>query len=215
LTEYGLFVVPGFLPAARCVSLREELAHAPRSPTEVYQGGALCVDETQRRTRRAKASAPTEANVGRRLGGLASALSEHFGVPLAGCEPPQFLVYRQGDRFRPHQDAPPGVPAPVGVAGRQVSVVLFLNGRRGPDGAGEYEGGELVFYNLAPRPNWQTARTPLAGRAGLLVAFPSGVFHEVAPVNRGVRYTVVTWFLSPRPEEGPRHGQENDLLRAQ
>jgi predicted 2-oxoglutarate/Fe(II)-dependent dioxygenase YbiX len=36
---------------------------------------------------------------------------------------------------------------------------------------------------------------PLAGEAGLLIAFPSHLVHSVSPVTAGERYTLVTWFF--------------------
>jgi predicted 2-oxoglutarate/Fe(II)-dependent dioxygenase YbiX len=35
---------------------------------------------------------------------------------------------------------------------------------------------------------------PVTGEAGSLIAFPSDMVHEVTPVSRGERYTVVSWF---------------------
>ena len=107
-------------------------------------------------------------------------------------QPPQFLLYREGDFF-----APPGrqhrSDAPGFVRQRSVSAVVFLNGRREPT---NYSGGSLTFYGLMDDGvGGESVGLPLAGETGLLVAFPSDLVHAVSPVTAGERYTVVTWFL--------------------
>lgn len=54
----------------------------------------------------------------------------------------------------------------------------------------DYEGGELVFVG---RNNPNVKLT-----AGQAIVFPSAVVHEVKPVTRGVRNSLVMWFKGPR-----------------
>ena len=51
----------------------------------------------------------------------------------------------------------------------------------------EYEGGELVFH---------LEREPLIlpRDQGKMIVFPSYVLHEVKPVTKGTRYSLVAWF---------------------
>ena len=52
-----------------------------------------------------------------------------------------------------------------------------------------------MLYDLLGQPGLKGAGFPLRGQTGLLIAFPSGLPHEVRPVTRGERLTVVTWFV--------------------
>ena len=54
----------------------------------------------------------------------------------------------------------------------------------------QYDGGELVF---AGRNNASVKLT-----AGQVVVFPSIVVHEVKPVTKGIRNSLVTWYKGPR-----------------
>jgi len=52
-----------------------------------------------------------------------------------------------------------------------------------------------VFYNLLKSEKAARVGFSLSGQPSLLVAFDSMVPHEVKPVTRGDRVTIVTWFL--------------------
>ena len=54
----------------------------------------------------------------------------------------------------------------------------------------EYEGGELKLYN---------GHEPITIKRekGLIVFFPSYTLHEVTPVTKGERYTLVGWVHGP------------------
>jgi predicted 2-oxoglutarate/Fe(II)-dependent dioxygenase YbiX len=76
-----------------------------------------------------------------------------------------------------------------------VSVVVFLNAQATHPVEETFEGGALAFYGLMKAPGMEHAGIPLEPEAGLLVAFRSDVMHEVSPVTRGERYTLVSWFV--------------------
>ena len=58
-----------------------------------------------------------------------------------------------------------------------------------------YEGGELLFRFLDGDSNLkEVAVNP---KKGDLVIFPSYIDHKVAPVTKGLRYSVVAWFGGP------------------
>jgi predicted 2-oxoglutarate/Fe(II)-dependent dioxygenase YbiX len=73
-------------------------------------------------------------------------------------------------------------------------VVVFLNRQTEQPESDSFCGGSLVLYGLVGEPDWQDYGFPLTGEAGLLVAFPSSVIHEVEAVTAGERYTIATWF---------------------
>ena len=63
---------------------------------------------------------------------------------------------------------------------RKLSMTALLND--------EFEGGEFEFYN-----------TPkLEMNKGDIILFPSFEFHRVKPVTKGVRHSLVTWFVGPK-----------------
>ncbi len=93
-----------------------------------------------------------------------------------------YARYQVGMAYGFHVDDPVMGP----MAGRyrsDVSTTVFLND------AADYEGGELVI------------RTPfgeqvIRGDAGDAVIYPSGSWHQVTAVTKGVRWVAVTWAQS-------------------
>jgi len=83
------------------------------------------------------------------------------------------LRYKEGGFFKTHIDEGPKY-------NRTVSCSLILND--------DYEGGEFAFFDR------EIKLTPKKGDA---LMFPSNYIypHEVMPVTKGTRYSIVTWFL--------------------
>jgi predicted 2-oxoglutarate/Fe(II)-dependent dioxygenase YbiX len=116
----------------------------------------------------------------RRLDAVRDAVARFFGLALGEREGPGFLRYAEGGFYRPHRDRA-HVPSWPDAARRQVAVVTFLNG------SGDFEGGLLRLYG--------DARTvDVRPEAGLLVAFPADLLHEVTTVRGGTRDAIVDWF---------------------
>lgn len=159
-----------------------ELRESESEPARVGDSYEFRVDAKVRSTLRAKPSGKRLALVSQLLEERKSILAEHFSVALDGFEEPQFLVYRQGDFFQEHLDQLNQEPR------RQVSMVIFLNGRE------DYRGGELTFFGLFDEPQWKSLGFSLDPEPGLLVAFRSHLLHEVRPVESGLRYSAVSWF---------------------
>jgi PKHD-type hydroxylase len=55
----------------------------------------------------------------------------------------------------------------------------------------EYDGGDLITYNYRKEPYTATKEK------GLITFFPSGTLHEVTPVTRGERISLVGWINGP------------------
>jgi len=60
---------------------------------------------------------------------------------------------------------------------RKMSMSLILND--------DYEGGDLILYGAGK----------VKQEIGSMVFFPSFLLHEVRPVTKGTRYSLVVWFL--------------------
>jgi predicted 2-oxoglutarate/Fe(II)-dependent dioxygenase YbiX len=125
---------------------------------------------------------------------MVPALETHFGTPLAGCETPGFLIYDTGAFFAPHKDT--GPDDPPDIRRRLVSAIVFLNQRSLEPSDDGYDGGTLRFHGLLDGPYWESCPFSFEPDPGMLVAFRSDLLHEVQPVTRGRRFTVVTWFLA-------------------
>jgi SM-20-related protein len=191
----GLFLVRDFLDAPLCAAVSAEARAAAGHPAPVYiEGADGVVHEDVRKTTSLEVSAATASDVGRRLRELRVEIGGHFKLSLSDCEPPQFLRYGEGDFFVRHQDGDTDQLEFDHLRVRKVSVVIFLNGG-GDEPTGEtFGGGELLIYRTNDRAAAGAVVFPIRGEPGLLVAFRSDTVHEVAPVTRGERFTVVSWF---------------------
>jgi predicted 2-oxoglutarate/Fe(II)-dependent dioxygenase YbiX len=107
---------------------------------------------------------------------------------LGEREGPGFIRYPDGGYYKPHIDSG-NDPHWPDAARRAASIVIFLNST-GLGGGGEFDGGLLRLFA-------SDETTTVKPEAGLLVAFPSDVLHEVTPVQGGTRDTIVDWFYGP------------------
>ena len=193
-TRFGVFVIKDFFDADLCARLRSETRSNAHIQATVYKRIDR-VDESARRTKAAKVSAQTISFVKERLLAVKPMLESHFNLTLTGCQEPQFLSYKEGDFFQPHQDSSDESDYAEYIKARQVSVVIFLNGETREPTPDSYTGGSLIFYGLMNDPRCQAIGFPLSGEAGLLIAFRSDIFHEVKTVTHGERYTIVSWLF--------------------
>jgi PKHD-type hydroxylase len=105
-------------------------------------------------------------------------VNEHcYHFKLSELTELQILEYENTGFYGTHLDTGTGV-----TSRRKISLVVFLTP---PE---EYDGGELI---LKP---WFT---PVVPTQGTIVFFPSYIPHEITPVTRGVRHTLVSWVLGP------------------
>jgi PKHD-type hydroxylase len=70
-------------------------------------------------------------------------------------------------------------------AQRKLSVTVQLSDPN------DYDGGDLILYHISGGP--VTANR----EQGAITIFPSFISHEVTPVTRGIRYSLVAWTLGP------------------
>ena len=70
---------------------------------------------------------------------------------------------------------------------RKLSMTVLLND--------DYEGGEFQFVTYS---NENCAiDTPKFNKTGSIIVFPSDMEHRVTPVTKGIRSSLVVWFLGP------------------
>ena len=196
----GLYVVPEFLTTDECRVLIDIIAAAPKRRGKLIGGrGEVLTDEHRRSVDDAQVPKSATPELIRSILDLRLDLQRHFGMPLEwGGEGPDYLAYRTGDFFKPHDDITEYPPAPNSlIARRRVAVVLFLNRHSREYQENCFGGGLLNFYGLLNEPKWKACAFGLEPKPGLLVAFPSGLVHEVTPVTFGERYTILTAFHAP------------------
>jgi hypothetical protein len=94
---------------------------------------------------------------------------------IKNFEPFEILKYNEGHKFNFHIDHGPLVP-------RTLSFIFFLND--------DYEGGDLIFHG-------KDKKLKVKKESNQLVIFPSNFMfpHEVAPITKGTRLSVVAWAL--------------------
>ena len=106
----------------------------------------------------------------------------------------QFTMYKEQQYYDWHQDShhepynKPGSPEHGMI--RKLSVTVSLE-----DGD-KYEGGNLEF-DLRNREDSQSVilSAEQARAKGSIIVFPSFVWHRVAPVTKGTRYSLVIWSI--------------------
>ena len=121
-----------------------------------------------------------------RLDGCRHRVAAALGLTLQDREGAGFIRYPPGGFYRAHRDRGED-PDWEAAARRAVALVVFLNTSRAAGPAGEFDGGVLRLF----LPHGEVDVVP---EAGLLVAFPADVLHEVTEVRGGTRDTVVDWF---------------------
>ena len=70
---------------------------------------------------------------------------------------------------------------------RKLSMTLLLNDT--------YEGGEFQLSSYGKQEC--TITVPKFNLIGSIIVFPSGMEHRVAPITKGLRYSLVAWFVGP------------------
>jgi SM-20-related protein len=191
LSRLGLYIQQGFLDAASCARLSSEMRMAPGESATVNLPAGPTVDEAVRRTKYAHVSEATRSSITKRLQKTRPKLEQHFSLELSDLTGPQFLVYREGDHFRIHADNKV-------ITRRRVSFVVFVNDQSEEHRPDSYEGGSLSMYGLLDQdPRGAAIGLPVPAGVGTLIAFRSELLHDVAPVTRGERCSIVGWFLGP------------------
>jgi PKHD-type hydroxylase len=117
-----------------------------------------------------------------RIRETASLYNSRYGFGLsAEIGQLQLTRYGEGQLYNWHMDLGSG---PMSL--RKISVVIEL-------AAGAYDGGGIEVFHGEASAN----RVPL-GQGDALI-FPSFIIHRALPVERGTRWTLVSWLTGPRP----------------
>ena len=118
-----------------------------------------------------------------------------WNFDITAVEPMQITRYKPGSFYGWHKDGSSDClsvynkPDNKFLHGkvRKLSMTILLNGN--------YQGGEFQFANYNKLDC--NAETPDFKNAGSVIVFPSWIEHQVAPVTKGTRYSLVAWFVGP------------------
>jgi predicted 2-oxoglutarate/Fe(II)-dependent dioxygenase YbiX len=194
IPHYDPFVREGFLDPDACTTTRAEMGRQLGDPATITRSdGVTLISERVRRASRIRVPDSLYASMSARIEALLPEISEHFGVPLQGAQPLQFMMYRKGDFILPHADTCTDPRVSTTLRARRVTVIVFLNepdSRASPE---SYQGGDLRLFDPEGRTRSGTCRWTFPARTGTLLAFPSTMTHEVTRLYGGARFTIVTW----------------------
>jgi predicted 2-oxoglutarate/Fe(II)-dependent dioxygenase YbiX len=181
----GLFRELGFLTLGECVAARRGMDVGAVEPAEVLAVGI----RHDARTRSATLVEPPLSlirDIEAKLEACRERVAQALSMSVGEREGAGFIRYAAGGFYRPHRDR--GVdPQWEAADARRVALVLFLNTSRAGGGHGEFDGGILRIY-------FPQGAIDVVPEAGLLVAFPADVLHEVTEVRDGTRDTIVDWY---------------------
>jgi SM-20-related protein len=199
-SRLGLFIKEDFLDDELCAKLLAQTSFAESEPVLVVTKSEdnLLVPQfskDKRQTEEIKITDNEKFFLKKSLLDIKSRLEQHFDLELKDCQNPLFYRYKEGDFFGAHQDNSEQPDAPDFLKERRISTIIFLNEMSEEPTPETYGGGDLTFYGLIDNPQWQEYGFNFPGKPGMLVAFPSHVYHEVKAVTHGHRYTVVSWFI--------------------
>jgi len=118
-----------------------------------------------------------------------------WNYDITAVESMQITKYKTGSFYGWHKDGPSdclsvyNMPDSKFMHGkvRKLSMTILLNGN--------YQGGEFQFAHYNKMEN--KVETPDFKNAGSIIVFPSFLEHQVAPVTKGTRYSLVAWFVGP------------------
>ena len=117
-----------------------------------------------------------------------------WNLNMKAAESMQITRYKKGGFYAFHKDGnadhlsvydKPGNSFMHGHV-RKISMSIILNDN--------FEGGAFEFASYNKE---KCSITPIEAKAGDIIFFPSGMEHRVAPVTKGVRYSLVNWFVGP------------------
>ena len=126
---------------------------------------------------------------------LAANENAGWNYDITAVESMQITKYKTGSFYGWHKDGPSDClsvynnPDNKFLNGnvRKLSMTILLNGN--------YQGGEFQFAHYNKLEN--KVETPDFKNAGSIIVFPSFMDHQVAPVTKGTRYSLVAWFVGP------------------
>lgn len=197
LRSLGILVIDDFMSATECLSLCQEMHIASKFSAGTFSNNAQQehVNDRMRKTQYCQISNSRHQTISNSIRCLKPDLEQFFNEPLSDeFEQPKYLHYGKGDFFAPHTD---------NQLNRKINITINLNNPKTHAGNSDFDGGELQLYGLLKQPGFSTRGVAAPSHAGCLIAYPVDVIHEVTPIVSGVRYSIVSRFLSSIKSTAP------------
>ena len=105
----------------------------------------------------------------------------HYNLSDIDRELVQISKYSKDDFYQRHIDYGEGK-----CLTRKLSLTIQLSDEN------DYEGGDLIFYTGSVREQAPRGK-------GSVIVFDSRLYHEITPVSKGTRYSLVKWYHGDEP----------------
>jgi predicted 2-oxoglutarate/Fe(II)-dependent dioxygenase YbiX len=181
-----VFTADDVLDAPTCRLVRAAMDAGTPEEAEVLADG-FEVQEDVRRAVQIDVADSVLAIVEASLDAMRAPVAAFYDLILQSREGVSFLRYETGGFYKPHVDRAHVASWPL-TERRQITLVLFLESSRDLEPSGGFTGGLLRLLPDDGEP------IEIVAKAGLLVAFPASMPHEVTRVTSGRRDTIVDWF---------------------
>ena len=112
----------------------------------------------------------------------ANSLNFHYNLSDDDKELAQISKYSVGEFYGEHRD--------FGTNDNSITRKLSLTVQLSDEDS--YEGGDLIFYNGSIKDKSPRGK-------GSVIVFDSRLFHEITPVIKGTRYSLVKWYHGDEP----------------
>jgi len=202
--DYPYLIIKNFFPKEVCVSLTQIVKNVnpSKQKAEVKKEGNSHVVESYRKTDIGKLDSYYENYYAEQFAKHRVEIEAYFTVALATSTKVQVLEYTKGYFYMKHADdsselvnkAKETVGFKVVAAQRKLSSVLFMTNHESHVKGNEesFGGGELLFNYLYDS---EGKMMKIEAKAGDMIVFPSHPYfsHEVLPVTKGHRLTLVQW----------------------
>ena len=105
----------------------------------------------------------------------------HYNLSDEDKEAVQISKYSEGDYYGEHRDF-----GSNDYLNRKLSLTVQLSDEN------DYEGGDLIFHSGSIKEKAPRGK-------GSVIVFDSRLYHEITPVTKGVRYSLVKWYHGDEP----------------
>tara|TARA_B100001079_G_scaffold210633_1_gene184752 strand:+ start:51 stop:596 length:546 start_codon:yes stop_codon:yes gene_type:complete len=112
----------------------------------------------------------------------ANSLNFHYNLSDEDKELAQISKYSVGEFYGEHRD--------FGTNDNSITRKLSLTVQLSDEDS--YEGGDLIFFNGSIKDKAPRGK-------GSVIVFDSRLFHEITPVIKGTRYSLVKWYHGDEP----------------
>ena len=202
--DYPYFIIKNFFSSEACKDLSTLVQHDSQSKqkAEVRQEDSSTLVESYRKTNMGQLTDYYERYYTKQFDTYRAEIEAYFSVVLSTSTKVQVLEYTKGYFYMKHADdsselvnkSKKTVGFKVIAPQRKLTSVLFMSSHEKHEKSNKesFTGGELLFNYLYDA---EGKMMKIEAEAGDMIVFPSHPYfsHEVLPVTKGYRLTLVQW----------------------